>query len=76
MYPCYELGLDRVFQVILGLSNPVVDNSLVLLSNLQQRSILDLQSSIFMLQILHTRSFIMSVILFNILLFHLLESFS
>ena len=46
MYPCYELGLDRVFKVILELSNPVVGNSLALLSNLQQRCILDLGSSI------------------------------
>ena len=46
MHPCYESGLDRFFQVILGLSNPLVGNSLILLSNLQQRCFLDLGSSI------------------------------
>ena len=63
----YELGLDLVFQVILGLSNPVVSNSLTLLSNLQQRCILDLGSSI-----LCCKYYTPSVILFNILLFHFL----
>ena len=82
MYPCYELGLDRVFQVILGLSNPVVGNSLALLSNSQQRCFLDLGSNILCCKYYARVVFIMIVILFNILLFHLLtfvihlESFS
>ena len=59
MYPCSELGLDRVVQVILGLSNPVVGNSLALLSKLQQRCFLKLWIKYFMLPILHIRSFIM-----------------
>ena len=81
MFPCYEIGLDRVFQVILGLSNPVVDNSLALLSNLQQRYILGLGLSILCCKY-YTPVVFMIVILFNIWLFQLLtfvihlESFS
>ena len=72
MYPCYEFGLDRVFQVILRLSNPVVDNPLALSGNLQQRCFSDLGSSILCCKYYTPVVFIMIVILFNILLFHLL----
>ena len=71
MFPCYELGLDRVFQVILGLSNPVVSNSLALLSNLHN-AVFRLGIKYFMLEILNTRSFIIREIFFNMLLFHVL----
>ena len=71
MFPGYELGLDRVFQAILGLSNPVVSNSCVLLSNLHN-AVFRLGIKYFMLEILNTRSFIISVIFLNILLFHVL----
>ena len=52
-----KLGLDRVFQVILGLSNPLVGNSLALSSNLQQLCFFRLGIKYFMLQLLHIRSF-------------------
>ena len=73
MYPCNGLGLDLVFQVILGLCNPVVNNYLASLSNLQQRCFLDLGSNILCCKYYARVVFIMIVILLNILLFHLLK---